>query len=103
LVFLSFAAGDISAQVSDLPPETTALPSDRIYVNGIAASIPGYNRMTDIDKVRALRLYVYQHTPVGDPLIHDFVVNLPLTDAYAILARAGGVYCGGAAIMLSRV
>jgi hypothetical protein len=103
LVFLSFTAGDISAQISNLPPETTALPADRIYVNGITASIPGYNRMTDIDKVRALRLYVYQHTPVGDPLIHDFVVNLPLTDAYAILERAGGVYCGGAAIFLSRV
>lgn len=103
LLLQPLTAVDISAQVSHLPPETAALPADRLFVNSVSASIPGYKRMADIDKVKALRLYVYRHTPAGDPLIHDFVVNLPLKDAYAILARAGGVYCGGAAIMLSRV
>ena len=81
-----------------------ALPADRNYVASITASISGYEAMTDIEKVRALRLHVYQQTPFENPTIHDQVVNLPLGDAYAMFAKGvGGVYCGGAAIMLSRV
>jgi hypothetical protein len=97
---LSFTAGKVSAQIG---PASDALPWDRLYVASITASIPGYETKSDIEKVRALRLYVYQHTPVGKPLVHDQVIDLPLSDAYAVFAKGGGVYCGGTAIMLSRV
>lgn len=101
VLLLLFAAGNASAQIGAV---IEALPADRLYVAGISASISGYNTMTNIERVRALRLYVYQHTPFDDPLIHDQVVNLPLNDAYAVFAKGnGGLYCGGAAIMLSRV
>ena len=101
LVLLSLTAGTVTAQIG---PVMDALPADRDYVASITASISGYEAMTDIEKVRALRLYVYQHTPFENPLVHDQVVNLPLSDAYAVFAKGvGGVYCGGAAIMLSRV
>ena len=101
LVLLPLSAGNVSAQIGSV---MDALPADRDYVASITASISGYEAMTDIEKVRALRLYVYQHTPFENPLIHDQVVNLPLRDAYAVFAKGvGGVYCGGAAIMLSRV
>jgi hypothetical protein len=99
-MLFSLSAGEASAQA---PGIIEALPADRIYVDSITASIPGYETMTDIEKVRALRLYVFQHTPVGDPLIHFEVVTQPLKDAYALFAKTGGVYCGGTAIMLSRV
>ena len=101
LALLSLTAGTVTAQIG---PVMDALPADRDYVARITASISGYEAMTDIEKVRALRLYVYQHTPFENPLVHDQVVNLPLSDAYAVFAKGvGGVYCGGAAIMLSRV
>jgi hypothetical protein len=99
-VWLSLATVAASAQIG---PVIDALTADRAYVIGITASISGYEQMTSIEKVRALRLYVYQHTPVGVPLVHDQVVNVPLNDAYAIFAKGGGVFCGGTSIMLSRV
>lgn len=92
----------ISAKARAEFSEVGALPADRLYVASITASINGYDGMTNIEKVRAIRLYVYQHTPVGEPIVHDQVVNLPLRDAYAILAKDGGVYAGGVAIFLSR-
>ena len=101
VVLFWVTAGKASAQDGRV---IAALPADRLYVATIIASIPGYDAMTDVEKVRALRRYVYQHTPVGDPLIHDQVVGLPLREAYKILSKArGGVYCAGAATMLSRV
>jgi hypothetical protein len=101
LALLSFTAGTVPPQAG---PVMDALPADRDYVASITASISGYEAMTDIEKVRALRQYVYQHTPFENPLIHDQVVDLPLSDAYAVFAKGvGGVYCGGAAIMLSRI
>ena len=101
LVLLPLSVGKACAQIGAV---IDALPADRDYVASITASISGYEAMTDIEKVRALRLYVYKHTPFENPLVHDQVVNLPLSDAYAVFAKGvGGVYCGGAAIMLSRV
>jgi hypothetical protein len=101
LVLLALSGGEVSAQIGAV---MDALPADREYVFRITASIPGYSAMSDIQKVRALRVYVYQHTPFENPLVHDQVVNLPLRDAYAVFANGlGGVYCGGAAIMLSRI
>ena len=97
---LWFPIAEASAQIG---PVIDALPADRLYVTGITATIRGYEQMTAIEKVRALRLYVYEHTPVGAPLVHDQVVNAPLSDAYAIFAKGGGVFCGGTSIMLSRV
>lgn len=97
---LWFATVAASAQNG---PVIDALPADHLYVAGITASISGYERMTAIEKVRSLRLHVYEHTPVGKPLVHDQVINLPLNDAYAIFAKGGGVFCGGTSIMLSRV
>src|SRR5579859_2086285 len=92
LVLFPLSAGKACAQIGAV---IDALPADRNYVASITASISGYKAMTDIEKVRALRLYVYQHTPFEDPLIHDQVVNLPLADADAIFAKGiGGVYCG---------
>jgi hypothetical protein len=99
-VWLSLATVAASAQIG---PVIDALTADRAYVTGITASISGYEQMSYIEKVRALRLYVYQHTPVGAPLVHDQVVNLPLKEAYAVFAKGGGVFCGGTSIMLSRV
>jgi hypothetical protein len=101
LMLLPLSVGKACAQIGAV---IDALPADRDYVASITASISGYEAMTDIEKVRALRLYVYKHTPFENPLVHDQVVNLPLSDAYAVFAKGvGGVYCGGAAIMLSRV
>jgi hypothetical protein len=100
LLCLSFTIGKVSAQV---PPVMDALPSDRLFIAGITASIPGYDRMTDLEKVRALRRYVYQTTPVGIPLVPDEILDLPLRDTYAAFAKGGGVFCAGASIMLSRV
>jgi hypothetical protein len=101
-LMLLFTAGKAFAQIGAV---IDALPADRLYVASISNSIAGYNTMTEIEKVRALRLYVYQHTSVSDPIIHDQVVNLPLKDAYSMFESGlgGGVMCGGTAIMLSRV
>src|SRR5262249_1406472 len=100
----AFAAGEAHAQIGLV---IDALPADRDYVKSITASIPGYETMTKIEKVRALRQYVYQHTPVAWAekfLIHDQVVDLPLQEAYSLFDKTiGGVWCGGTAIMLSRV
>jgi hypothetical protein len=104
LMLFVFAADKAFAQIGAV---IDALPADRDYVEGITASIPGYRTMTEIEKVRALRRYVYQHTPLSWTnkfLIHDEVVNLPLREAYSLFDKtAGGVWCGGTAIMLSRV
>ena len=67
LVLLPLTAGKACAQIGAV---IDALPADRDYVASITASISGYEAMTDIEKVRALRLYVYQHTPFENPLIH---------------------------------
>jgi hypothetical protein len=102
LMLFSVSASQSSAQNNN--EIIQALPADRIYVDSVTASIVGYATMTDLEKVRALRLWVYQHTPNEDPLIHDQVVNLRLKDAYALFAKGtGGVWCGGNATMLSRV
>jgi hypothetical protein len=105
LVLLALDAGKTSAQIGAV---IDALPADRDYVEGIIGSIPRYEDMTTLEKVRALRRYVYSHTPMAWAekfLIHDQVVNLPLKKAYTIFEKekVGGVWCGGTAIMLSRV
>jgi hypothetical protein len=105
LVLLALDAGKASAQIGAV---INALPADRDYVEGIIGSIPRYEDMTTLEKVRALRRYVYSHTPMAWAekfLIHDQVVNLPLKKAYTIFEKekVGGVWCGGTAIMLSRV
>ena len=64
LVLLPLSAGNVSAQIGSV---MDALPADRDYVVSVTASIPGYEAMTDLEKVRALRLYVYQHTPFENP------------------------------------
>ena len=93
-----------SVRASVLEAVAGALPADRIFVDSITASITGYATMTDLEKVRTLRLWVYQHTPKEGPLIHDQIVNLRLKDAYALFANGtGGVWCAGNATMLSRV
>jgi hypothetical protein len=105
LVLLALDAGKASAQIGAV---IDALPADRDYVGGITGSIPRYEEMTTLEKVRALRRYVYLHTPLAWTerfLIHDQVVNLPLKKAYTIFEKEkeGGVWCGGTAIMLSRL
>jgi len=99
LTWLSVEAASAIAQDA---AAMAALPADRAYSIDITASIPGYVAMTGIEKVRALRLYVYQHTPVGTPLVDDQAVRLSLKDAYSVFEK-GGTFCSGAAVMLSRV
>lgn len=92
---------------AQIGPVIDALPQDEAYVKGVIDQIPGYATMTPLNKVRALRVYVFQKTPlaaVNDFNIHTKVVNLPLKDAYtAFDANEGGVWCSGTAIMLVRV
>lgn len=102
LTFLMLAGSAAHAQIG---PIIDALPDDRKFVQRMIESIPGYDDMDSMAKVRTLRERVARITPVAGSmnfLIHDKVINLPLEAAYNEMAH-GGVFCGATATFLARV
>ena len=80
---------------------------NKAFVQSIFQKIAGYRELPDIEKARALRQWVYENSDLAstvDSRIYDLIIDKPLSESFALfLANDGGVWCGGAAVLLSRV
>jgi hypothetical protein len=81
--------------------------ADVLYVPRITAEISGYNAMSPMQKVQALRVYAYKHTPLAAVqkfLIRRDLAAISLQEVYANFdAEKRGVWCGDTAMLLARI
>lgn len=106
MIALLLAALALSAFAA-IAPAAASKEADAPFVESVIGAIPGYDRMTDYERVEALRKYVYRRTVVSggaDSLLESDPWSAALDVIFSIQdSNRGGMWCGGAAAMLTRI